>query len=458
MRGSAPFAAFKRCVEYFEADPAFRAAFLADGRKAIADLGFGGLPEPDAAAEAVRQVCIEEIGGPEDRASISNPYLQAFDDAAETVRETVQNRHAESSFRNRELYVYANRVRNRCRMENATLRRQENVHYYPLCFELGYGCRVQCSFCGLAAPRFEENFRYTEENRSLWRELLKGLRERLGPIAATSACYYATEPFDNPDYERFLGDFEEIMGALPQTTTAVADTEAGRVKAFLSRVGEERLRREAAVRFSVRSLSQFRRIMALYSPEELQDVELLLNNPESLGRYSDSGRTLLSERIPEEKRCRYSISCVAGLRVNLARRTLCFVEPMVPDQQYPTGVRTRAEARFDAAAGFFREADRMYAEYAAGFLRPERKITQNPNIRTQTEGSMIRFCGDGISYRISRGYVLERALERLSEGTSFAKLREALGLLPETAEELYEHLNALYMRGYLIEARDKEEP
>ena len=100
----------------------------------------------------------------------------------------------------------------------------------------------------------------------------------------------------------------------------------------------------------------------------------------------------------------------------------------------------------------------MYAEYAAGFLRPERKITQNPNIRTQTEGSMIRFCGDGISYRISRGYVLERALERLSEGTSFAKLREALGLLPETAEELYEHLNALYMRGYLIEARDKEEP
>ena len=44
------------------------------------------------------------------------------------------------------------------------------------------------------------------------------------------------------------------------------------------------------------------------------------------------------------------------------------------------------------------------------------------------------------------------------EGTSFAKLRDTLGLLPETAEELYEHLNALYMRGYLIDARDKEEP
>ena len=71
---------------------------------------------------------------------------------------------------------------------------------------------------------------------------------------------------------------------------------------------------------------------------------------------------------------------------------------------------------------------------------------------------MIRFCGDGISYRVSRGYVLETALERLSEGISFAELRAKLGLLPGTAEELYEHLNALYMRGYLIDAQDKEEP
>ena len=458
MRECTPFAAFKRCIEYFEADPDFRTAFLADRSKAAADLGFGDLPDADAAVEAVRQVCIEGIGTLDERSQAANPYLKAYLEMTDTVSETVRRNHAESCFRNRELYVYANRVRNRCRMENRTLRRQENVHYYPLAFELGYGCRVQCSFCGLAAPRFEENFRYTDENRKLWRELLAGLRERLGPIAATSACYYATEPFDNPDYELFLQDFEEIMGGLPQTTTAAADVDPRRVKAFLTRVGEERLRREAAVRFSVRSLQQFRRIMALYSPEELHHVELILNNPESLGRYSDSGRTLHSARVPEEKRCRYSISCVAGLKVNLARRTVCFIEPMLPDENHPTGVRTRAEARFDGADGFFREADRMYAEYAAGFLRPERRITRNPNIRTETEESMIRFCGDGISYRVSRGYVLETALERLSEGISFAELRAKLGLLPGTAEELYEHLNALYMRGYLIDAQDKEEP
>ena len=458
MREYTPFAAFKRCIEYFEADPDFRTRFLSDGRTAVASLGFYDLPDPDAAVEGIRQICIEGIGNVDDRTQINNPYLKAFFAAIDEVSASVRRSHAENSFRNRELYVYANRVRSRCRMENRILRWQENVQYYPLCFELGYGCRPQCSFCGFAAPPFEENYPYTNENRDLWRTLLTGMRERLGPIAATAVCYFATEPFDNPDYELFLGDFEDIMGDIPQTTTAAADVDPGRVKAFLARVGEERLRRKASVRFSVRSLAQFQRIMELYSPDELAYVELLINNPESAGRYSDSGRTRLSAQIPDEKRCRYSINCVAGIRVNMARRTIRFIEPMLPDAKYPTGIRTRAETRFDGADDFFREADRMYAEYAAGFLRPERTITLNPNIRTETVGSTIRFCGDGISYRVSRGYVLETALEGLPTGTSFSELRAKLGLFPGTAEELYEHLNALYMRGYLIDAREKEEP
>ena len=456
MKECTPFAAFKRCIEYYEADPDFRARFLSDGRKAIANLGFADLPDADAAVEGIRQICIKGIGTLDDRTQVINPYLKMFFSTADEVSETVRYNHTECRFRNRELYVYANRVRNRCRMENRVLRRQENVHYYPLGFELGYGCRAQCSFCGLAAPPFEENFRYTDANRKLWRELLTGLRRRLGPIAATSACYFATEPFDNPDYERFLNDFEEIMGGLPQTTTAAADIDAVRVKAFMARVGEERLRREATVRFSVRSLSQFRRIMELYSPDELKYVELLMNNPESLSRYSDTGRARLSSAIPDEKRCRYSISCIAGILVNMARRTIRFIEPMLPDARYPTGIRTRAEAGFDEADAFFRETEQMYAEYAAGFLRPERIVTLNPNIRTETEGNIIHFRGDGISYRVSRGYVLETVLKMLPEGICFSVLLEKLGLLPGPEKELYELLNALYMRGYLIDAREKE--
>lgn len=458
MRGSSPFAAFKRCIEYYEADPDFRERFLADGRKAIAGLGFADLPEPEAAAEGMRKICLEGVASIDGQTRNDNPYIKEYLDTASAVGELIRERHAENCFRNRELYVYVNRVRNRCRMENAVLRRQENVHYFPLGFELGYGCRPQCSFCGFAAPPFEENFLYTDENRRLWRSLLKGLRERLGPIAASAACYFATEPFDNPDYERFLRDFEEITGGIPQTTTALADAEAERIRAFLAWVGEERLYREASVRFSVRTLSQFGRIMERYSPDELKHVELLLNNPESAGRYSDSGRTRLSAQVPGEKRCRYSISCVAGLLVNMARRTIRFVEPMLPDANYPTGIRIRAEAGFDGADDFFRKADRMVAEYAAGFLRPERGITLNPNIRTKTEDGLIHFCGDGISYRVSRGYVLETALKELPEGTCFSALCAKLGLLPGTAEELYEQLNALYMRGYLIDAREKEKP
>ncbi len=452
MKECTPFAAFKRCMEYFEADPVFRADFFSDGQKAVNDLSSGFLPDVEAVTDGIRQICIKGIGNIDDRTRISNPYIKAYLSETDIVCTEVQHSHAEDRFRNRELYVYANRVRNRCRMENGILRRQENMHYYPLCFELGYGCRPQCDFCGLAAPPFKENFTYTEENRTIWRNLLTGLCERLGPIAATSACYFATEPFDNPDYELFLLDFEELMGGIPQTTTAAAEINPERVKDFLAWVGENRLRREASVRFSVRSLSQFRKIMEIYSPEELKYVELLLNNPESVGRYSNSGRTMSSSQIPQEKRCSYSISCIAGILVNMVQRTIRFIEPMLPEEQYPLGIRTRAEAQFDGVYDFFQKADRMYAEYAAGFLRPERKITRNPNIRIEPEDTVIRFCGDGISYRISRGYVLETVIKGLNDGLCFSDLITKLGLLPGTAEKLYEHLNALYMRGYLIDA------
>ena len=96
MRECTPFAAFKRCIEYFEADPDFRAAFLADGRKAAADLGFGDLPDADAAVEAVRQVCIEGIGTLDERSQAANPYLKAYLEMTDTVSETVCRNHAES--------------------------------------------------------------------------------------------------------------------------------------------------------------------------------------------------------------------------------------------------------------------------------------------------------------------------------------------------------------------------
>ena len=102
MREYTPFAAFKRCIEYFEADPDFRTRFLSDGRTAVASLGFYDLPDPDAAVEGIRQICIEGIGNVDDRTQINNPYLKAFFAAIDEVSASVRCSHAENSFRNRE--------------------------------------------------------------------------------------------------------------------------------------------------------------------------------------------------------------------------------------------------------------------------------------------------------------------------------------------------------------------
>ena len=85
-----PFAAFKRCQEYFGADPVFRTAFLEDGPRAIADLGFDDLPDADAAAEAIRQISLEGIGNINDRTRITNPYFKDYLTMTDTVNATVR--------------------------------------------------------------------------------------------------------------------------------------------------------------------------------------------------------------------------------------------------------------------------------------------------------------------------------------------------------------------------------
>ena len=69
-----------------------------------------------------------------------------------------------------------------------------------------------------------------------------------------------------PDYEKFLLDFAEIMGDYPQTTTSVADKYPERIRALIKQIGIGRME-DAALRFSVRTLSQFYWIMEEYSPQ-----------------------------------------------------------------------------------------------------------------------------------------------------------------------------------------------
>src|SRR5205814_8046857 len=89
-------------------------------------------------------------------------------------------------------------------------------------------------FCGVSAGRKGADFLYTPDNARLWRDVLAVLRRVVGPAAATGFCYWATDPLDNPDYERFALDVAEICGRFPQTTTAQPLKDPERTRALLA--------------------------------------------------------------------------------------------------------------------------------------------------------------------------------------------------------------------------------
>ena len=438
------YACFKRCLEWYQAAPQYRLDMERAPEFAVKILGFDTLLDAKKVREAIRQIVMGiPIGQPSE-----NPYIQAYSEHFARVGAFVKQSHARSRFATEQLCRFADTSRNRCRMESRAMRSHDNVYYYPLCFELSSGCRVQCKFCGLAAKPFSGNFLYTEENRALWRSILQISKEAIGEILQTSICYFATEPMDNPDYERFMLDHREITGGFSQITTALADRHANRLRTWMQILGEETMQRTSPLRFSICSLAQFFRIVNQFSPEELAYVELLPNNPESLLRYADSGK-VDSETYAPDKCMQYSISCIAGLRVNMVERTIAFIEPELPDAEFPLGYRQREIRTFTDAESYTSALYELLDRYAIGTLPRERPLCFNKNIRMEEADGALFFRGDGCYYRLAAQEMLIRAVAAIHGGATFSEIAAELTLNPSAAENLYTDLNKLFVRGYL---------
>jgi hypothetical protein len=92
---------------------------------------------------------------------------------------------------------------------------------------------VGCWFCGISAPKLGDIYLYNEENANLWRQVLELLKNKLGENTGSSFCYWATDPLDNPDYEKFCIDFSDVLGVFPFTSTAQALKYPERVKSLI---------------------------------------------------------------------------------------------------------------------------------------------------------------------------------------------------------------------------------
>jgi radical SAM family RiPP maturation amino acid epimerase len=333
----------------------------------------------------------------------------------------------------------------------------DRIVHAPLAIELTRGCSVHCWFCALRATHLNGIWDYTEANARLWREILDVFKGLLGPTAAAHGfCYWATEPLDNPDYERFLVDFHHAFGGCPQTTTAkpTADVERTRrlLKLSLSLGGY-------IDRFSILSLSMFDQVHHAFSAEDLLRVELLPQNREAdaqhkkanIGRASDHAAQRGAELATGPGAS--TTACVSGFLLNMVDQSVQLITPCAASERWPLGFRVIDEARFETAQGLSDQIETMIEQHMPTTLELHDLVRLQPNIRVRVgERGDVRLVSQ-LTLPIPDQPQPEQLAEWLAAGTHrVAELAEArweqAGVAPEVTLLL---LHELFDKGVLLE-------
>ncbi len=382
-----------------------------------------------------------------------------FENAA--YREMIRRRHSIRDYVNERMSLA--RIRDR-RFREWSLRQRRKMLFISgefrkmavsvsIAFELSDGCTVQCPFCCFAAGRFRGYFPYSDDNRSLWRGILERSREILGDCVQFAPCYMATEPLDNPDYERFLADFRGLVGALPQTTTALATRDVDRVRTILRSYSVDDLEC-AALRFSVISRRQLARLFAAFTPEELEHVDLVLNNRESFYRYSDSGRArAMPETDREAKNLKgFTSACVSGFVVNMVNRTISLVSPEPACEAYPLGYDLFGTEEFTGVESYAVAMENLIRKWIPRSLPRDMRLRLNRRIRWERSDDYLKIIGDGKSRLFSCPPETFGCLAAMEEsGPAYDEYVAAAGLSAEADASLHAKLDLLFSLGYIQE-------
>lgn len=358
-------AQIKRLLERWMADAAFRERLEAEPRAAAESLGLS------LDLDAIRPLWHEEaaLATPAEAMSLSALRYRAYILEKLTYRNNIRADHPEidrrfAAYRERQMRRTEKQIRPHANM---------SIVHAPFCIELCEGCSVGCWFCGVAAPRLEDIFAFTPENAALFTGVIETLKELLGGATGRGFCYWATDPLDNPDYERFMVEFHRVTGFFPQTTTALALKDIARTRALL-----ELSRGLGGMinRFSLLTLRQLEQVHREFSPEELIHVELITQNREGQQAKAKAGRALIGRKPRAEASRRAgdqvapgTIACVSGFLINMVKGTVKLISPCEADERWPLGYIVYGEGTFTTAAEFRAVIGRLVDENMQPTLR-----------------------------------------------------------------------------------------
>jgi radical SAM family RiPP maturation amino acid epimerase len=349
----------KRFLERWIADPQFRQELAVDPQQAASARGLAVDPDEIRILwdDEYKQRLYPEDLAPEERARLALAEPPAARDFINLVRENNESRdrmRAESDPSDPRFRAWRRRQIKRSQTE-FRVAYDHNTPHVLAAIELNKGCSVGCWFCGVSAPRLDSQFLHTPENSRLFKEVLAVLGTVMGPTAGGhSFLYWATDPFDNPDYEKFCIAFHEVFGHFPVLTTSQPLKNVERTRQVLAL---SRAMNATRLRFSILSIGLLNRMHAEFTAEELADVDLIPLNQGSLLQKSSTGRA--RERYlrqaakggpgPEAYRDQ-TISCVSGFLLNMIERSVKLISPCSSSDRWPLGYYLFAEATFRDAA------------------------------------------------------------------------------------------------------------
>lgn len=392
---------YKRFVELYIGDNIFRERFKLSPNDAL--LKYGIAPQLDI------------------------PFLQEFSLCCErysfkTLKERFPNEVAELNGHVSKMKVnqfgelcLSNRTHNRNFIEwkkrrIAANRASFNPRYFDknhnisIAYELGVGCSGQCPFCCFATGALEQNFLYTPENALLWKNVLKVFRDLLGEQAGSAALYWATDPFDNPDFEKFYDDFYQVNSIWPPITTRLGLRDISRTRDFI-KLGLAKGERK--IRLSMVTKAEINQFMHEFTPEEAGGIELVLNNVESLNKYSISGRA--RDLACDDKLQDYTSSCcLSGFLINMCHRTVKLISPCVPNESDPMGYHTWHEFSFTNEQDL---ADKLQE------VRFVSKVEELPLLKISKDWEVVEF-EDRVCFK---SQFLEREIKLNSGGIKFVQ-------------------------------------